>query len=170
MKFFVINLLCEMTVMWCEQSGDQIIQFEWDRGLTILQPVRERTWTKKTHKTKLERREFSNSNFFLNRSSKFLRNSVVGEVMIPSFFYRSENLVDLVLVSGIVLNQSPGVWDAHWLYRNFEFCITYIYCPFRGRESICHRESLNSNFKVRVWIRAPRAPKARSIKLSVCFL
>ena len=39
MKIFVINLLCEMTAMWCEQSGDQIIQFEWDRGLTILQPV-----------------------------------------------------------------------------------------------------------------------------------
>ena len=29
-----------MTAMWYEQSGDQIIRFERDCGLTILQPVR----------------------------------------------------------------------------------------------------------------------------------
>ena len=40
MKIFMTIISSEMTAMWCEQSDDQIIQLEWDRGLTILQPVR----------------------------------------------------------------------------------------------------------------------------------
>ena len=39
MKIFLTIISSEMTAMWCEQSADQIIQLEWDRGLTILQPV-----------------------------------------------------------------------------------------------------------------------------------